>query len=131
MHSQAKLSDAAIAIDKALTELGVEYGIFGGYAIATLGGRRESKDIDCAVNCAKDWLVRELSKKEGFNFMGNVRPNLAQFIFGKHNVLLEFFPSACAQNLSWCMVGLTLIQCRWITFAPKPSMFRVRALAPR
>ena len=93
MPSFGKLSDAAIAICKALDELGVDFGIFGGYAIAMLGGPRESKDIDCVVNCDKEWLVRQLSRIEGFQSMGNTRPDLAQFIFGNSNVLLELFPS--------------------------------------
>lgn len=93
MPALAKLSDAAIALSKALDDLNVDHGIFGGFAVAAIGGPRESKDIDCAVGCSKEWLVSALSKVKGFKSMGNSRPDLAQFLYGDGNVLVEFFPS--------------------------------------
>ncbi|KAH9828467.1 hypothetical protein Tdes44962_MAKER02385 [Teratosphaeria destructans] len=78
----------------ALRKLNVQYGIFGGYAIATLGGPRESKDIDCVVGCTKEWLVSMLSQVKDFHFMGNLRPDLAQFIYGDRNILIELFPTS-------------------------------------
>lgn len=102
MPSLSKLSDAAIAICKALDELGVDFGIFGGYAVAVLGGPRESKDIDCVVNCSKDWLVQKLSKVDGFRSSGNVRPDFASFLYGEHNILLEFFPSTFSLSPTIC-----------------------------
>ncbi|KAI6850013.1 hypothetical protein KC343_g2432 [Hortaea werneckii] len=97
MPTNSKLADAAIAMNKALEALGVDFGIFGGYAIAVLGGPRESKDIDCTVNCTKDWLVEKLSQVEGFRSMGNTRPDLAQFIYGDSGVLIECFPSTASE----------------------------------
>ncbi|GAB7336731.1 hypothetical protein MBLNU13_g10831t2 [Cladosporium sp. NU13] len=88
------LSDAAIAIREVLDDLEVQFGIFGGFAIATLGGPRESKDIDCAVHCTKEWLVEKLRKIEGFKPMDNQRPDIVTFLWGDRNVLLEFFPTS-------------------------------------
>jgi hypothetical protein len=87
------LSDAAIAIREVLDDLEVPFGIFGGFAIATLGGPRESKDIDCAVHCTKEWLVENLRNTEGFKPMDNQRADIVTFLWGDRNVLLEFFPS--------------------------------------
>ncbi|KAF1818434.1 uncharacterized protein K489DRAFT_413725 [Dissoconium aciculare CBS 342.82] len=98
MPSTPKLSDAAIAISKALgDQLGVEFGIFGGFAIAVLGGPRESKNIDCVVNCSKEWLVNNLGKIDGFRSTGNSRPDLASFLYGENHVLLECFPTSMEQ----------------------------------
>ncbi|KAG8631689.1 hypothetical protein KVT40_000829 [Elsinoe batatas] len=93
MPSILALSDAAIALTKALDDLGVEHGIFGGYAVAILGGPRASKDIDCVVNCNKEWLVERLSAVEDFSSMGNARPDLAVFMY-KREVLVELFPAS-------------------------------------
>lgn len=94
MPSTAALSEAAIALSTALNTLGVERGIFGGYAVAVLGGPRASKDIDCAVDCNKEWLVEKLSTIDGFTFTGNVRADLAVFLWGDKSILIELFPSA-------------------------------------
>lgn len=59
----------------------------------SLGGPRESKDLDCVVNCDKEWLVQRLSRVAGFRSMNNIRTDLAQFIFGEANLLVESFPS--------------------------------------
>lgn len=96
MVNSKDLGDAAIAIREALDELGVLFGIFGGYAIAAMGGPRESKDIDCAVNCEKEWLVEQLQSRSDFKYMGNSRKDLAAFLYGTRGVLVEFFPSKCA-----------------------------------
>lgn len=93
MPTSEDLSDVAIAIGRAMDRLGIPFGIFGGYAIATLGGPRESKDIDCAVNCTKEWLVSNLSENDGFKSMGNKRQDIVTFLWGDRNVLVEFFPS--------------------------------------
>jgi len=93
MPTQGKLADAAVATCRALDTLNIDFGIFGGCAVAILGGPRQSKDVDCVVDCNKEWLVQRLSEMEGFRSMGNSRPDLAQFIFGESNVLIEFFPS--------------------------------------
>jgi hypothetical protein len=98
MPTTAALGDAAIALSRALSTLGVEHGVFGGYAVAVLGGPRASKDIDCAVNCQKEWLVRNLSAVEGFKFTGNARPDLVVFLYGDKNILIELFPSTFNQH---------------------------------
>ena len=46
---QDRLNDAAIALSRVLSDARIKFGIFGGYAIAVLGGQRESKDIDCVA----------------------------------------------------------------------------------
>lgn len=93
MVSAKDLGDAAIAIRESLDELGVQFGIFGGYAIAALGGPRESKDIDCVVSCEKQWLVERLKSRSEFRYMANSRKDLAAFLYGDRGVLVEFFPS--------------------------------------
>ncbi|KXS93549.1 hypothetical protein AC578_4972 [Pseudocercospora eumusae] len=94
MPSFGKLSDAAIAIEQALAPQGVDFGIFGGYAVAVLGGPRESKDIDCAIGCTKEWLVENLGRVPGFRSTGNARADLASFLYGNDNILIEFFPTS-------------------------------------
>ncbi|KAK6435230.1 hypothetical protein LTR95_008582 [Oleoguttula sp. CCFEE 5521] len=94
MVSSEDLSDAAIAIREVLDELGVQFGIFGGYAVATLGGPRESKDIDCAVHCSKNWLSSELSQRSNFRFLANKRQDIVTFLWGDRGVLVEFFPTS-------------------------------------
>ena len=93
MTTIAELSDAAIAICRVLDQSGVKFGIFGGFAVSALGGPRGSKDIDCVVHCSKEWLVERLKSVPSFQTMGNTRPDLAKFLFGKSHVLIEFFPS--------------------------------------
>jgi hypothetical protein len=97
------LSDAAIAIREVLDNLGVPFGIFGGFAIATLGGLRESKDIDYTVHCTKEWLVENLKKIKGFKSMDNQRQDIITFLWGDRNVLLEFFPSESKYKQWWCL----------------------------
>lgn len=61
---QDRLNDAAIALSRVLNDAGIKFGIFGGYAIAVLGGQRESKDIDlccCPVQGSSHRALR--SKK--------------------------------------------------------------------
>ena len=92
MPTVAKMSDVAIALAQVFEQLGVEFGIFGGYAVACLGGPRESKDIDCVVNCDKNWLVQQLSQVQNFRSMGNVREDVAIYV-AQHDVTVELFPS--------------------------------------
>lgn len=40
---QRRLNDAAVALYRVLSAAGIEHGLLGGYAIATLGGPRETK----------------------------------------------------------------------------------------
>ena len=93
MVTAEDLGDAAIALARALDELRIPGGIFGGVGVGVLGGPRESKDIDCLVHCRKDWLVTKLSQKADFKSMGNKRPDIATFLWGPCNILVECFPS--------------------------------------
>lgn len=99
-----RLNDAAIAVNKALLEARVTFGIFGGFAVGVHGGPRESKDIDCVVNCQKEWLVTFLSSKKDFLYTNNTRPDYAAFFWGNdkpgNGVLIEFFPIVMTPNMT-------------------------------
>ena len=86
-----QLSDAAIALHRILTSAEIEFGIFGGYAINTIGGDRTSKDNDCAIGCDKAKIVEVLAGIPQFRYMNNSRDEVAMFMLG--DVLIEFFPS--------------------------------------
>lgn len=67
---QGRLSDAAIALGRVLTRHGIQFGIFGGCAVALNGGPRESKDLDLlAIGGDKSTLLRLLDGNEGFKAM--------------------------------------------------------------
>lgn len=91
MPTFPQLSDAAIALYEIFERQGIAFGIFGGYAINTLGGNRTSKDIDCAIGCNKARIVEVMSKHREFHSMNNSRDDVAMFTFGE--VLIECFPS--------------------------------------
>ncbi|KAH7237913.1 ser/Thr protein phosphatase [Fusarium solani] len=69
---------------------GINFGIFGGYAIGTMGGTRESKDIDCLASVTKEQIISLLDNKEGFQAISQNRQdyscrcdgNILQTIFG-------------------------------------------------
>ncbi|KAI9763440.1 MAG: hypothetical protein M1840_000523 [Geoglossum simile] len=54
---QARLNDAAIALSKVLVANEVKHGIFGGCAVAALGGPCEAKDVDCLVASDKPQMM--------------------------------------------------------------------------
>ena len=65
--SQGRLNDAAIALYEVLSGANVEHGIFGGYAVSTLGGHRASKDVDGVASvrlhsCIQSQLEAQMSK---------------------------------------------------------------------
>lgn len=93
MVTAEDLNDAAIALARVLDELGIPGGILGGVGVGALGGPRESKDIDCLVHCSKDWLVTNLHRKADFRSMANKRSDIATFLWGPRNILVECFPS--------------------------------------
>jgi hypothetical protein len=64
--NQERLNDAAIALYGVLSTANVKHGIFGGYAIGTSGGPRESKDINCIASVNKQQIISLLNGKDGF-----------------------------------------------------------------
>ena len=90
---QVRLNDAAIALHRALAAANVKHGIFGGYAIATLGGSRESKDVDCIAALSKDQAINLLNAKEGFTVIPQTRTDYVAFFWSddpndRHDVVL-------------------------------------------
>lgn len=89
------LNDAAIALCRVLTEAGARHGAFGGWAIGSLGGPRESKDVDVLVELDKASVVRLLDRKHGFRFTGNASEGYAAFLWSPNDqqpaVLVELF----------------------------------------
>ncbi len=76
---QSRLNDAAIALDRVLAAANVKYGIFGGYAISSLGGPRESKDVDCVASASKQQIVALLDGKYGFKYIDQTRTDYVAF----------------------------------------------------
>jgi hypothetical protein len=97
MASHARMNDAAIALSRVLIPAGVKFGIFGGYAIATYGGPRESKDIDCLAASDKQKLLELLDGKEGFSAVPQSRDDYVAFLWSdkpnrSRGILVEIFP---------------------------------------
>ena len=95
MH-RGRLNDAAIALNRILSRNGVKFGIFGGYAVATLGGPRESKDVDCLASVTKQQIISLLSGKEGFEYLSQGREDYVAFFWSdkpnrERAVLVEIF----------------------------------------
>lgn len=93
---QERLNDAAIALHRVLSREQVTFGIFGGYAVATLGGPRESKDVDCIASVSKDQIIRLLNNKEGFQVIPQGRQDYVAFFWSdridrSNAVLVEIF----------------------------------------
>lgn len=94
VHS--RLNDAAIALYQVLHQAGIKHGIFGGYAIATLGGPRESKDVDCIAAVSKSQIINVLDGRNGFQFVNQGREDYVAFLWDdkpdrRHAVLVEVF----------------------------------------
>jgi hypothetical protein len=95
MH-QARLNDAAIALSRILDRHHINFGIFGGYAIAAYGGNRESKDIDCLAGVTKKQIIDVLDGKEGFFVVPQTREDYVAFLWSEkpnrqNAVLVEIF----------------------------------------
>ncbi|KID88399.1 hypothetical protein MAJ_11062, partial [Metarhizium majus ARSEF 297] len=93
---QERLNDAAIALHRVLSREQVTFGIFGGYAVATFGGPRESKDVDCIASVSKDQIIRLLNNKEGFQVIPQGRQDYVAFFWSDridrgNAVLVEIF----------------------------------------
>lgn len=63
---QVRLGDASIALCQVFSQAGVKCGIFGGYAIAVLGGARTRKDIDYLASVSKEEVLSILDGKNSF-----------------------------------------------------------------
>lgn len=93
---QDRLNDAAIALHRILDRANVRYGIFGGYAIGTMGGPRESKDVDCIASISKSQIIQLVDGKEGFEYINQARPDYTAFLWSdradrQRAVLVEVF----------------------------------------
>lgn len=93
---QGRLNDAAITLHGILSRQGIDFGIFGGYAIGTMGGARESKDIDCLASVTKEQIISLLDNKEGFQAISQSRQDYVAFLWSdradrSHAVLVEIF----------------------------------------
>lgn len=77
---QDRLNDAAIALHQILAPANIRFGIFGGYAIGTLGGPRESKDVDCLASVSKQQIVALLNGKAGFTVIPQSRQDYVAFL---------------------------------------------------
>ncbi|EGX95925.1 hypothetical protein CCM_00579 [Cordyceps militaris CM01] len=94
--NQERLNDAAIALHGALSEHGVQFGIFGGYAVITLASIRITKDIDCLASVTKDQAIRLLDGKHGFAVIPQSRQDYVAFLWSnqpdrRRAVLVEIF----------------------------------------
>lgn len=93
---QARLNDAAIALCDILEAADIKHGIFGGFAIGTLGGPRESKDIDCLAAISKPEIVALLDGTDGFTVLSQARTDYVAFLWSEkvdrsQAVLVEIF----------------------------------------
>ncbi|KZF23719.1 hypothetical protein L228DRAFT_246561 [Xylona heveae TC161] len=93
---QERLNDAAIALYRILRQANVKSGIFGGYAIAVLGGLRQSKDIDCIASISKAQIISLLDGKDGFAAIPQSRQDYVAFLWSdkpdrSNAVLVEIF----------------------------------------
>ncbi|KKZ61108.1 hypothetical protein EMCG_04306 [[Emmonsia] crescens] len=93
---QERLNDAAIALYRVLSQNNVKFGIFGGYAVATLGGPRESKDVDCIASVTKQEILNLLDGEAGFVAVPQSRQDYVAFLWSDHPnrnraVLVEIF----------------------------------------
>ncbi|KAL2368937.1 hypothetical protein BDBG_06427 [Blastomyces gilchristii SLH14081] len=96
MVQQARLNDAAIALHRVLSGQQVKFGIFGGYAVSTLGGPRESKDVDCIASVNKQQILNILDGKNGFVAVPQLRQDYVAFLWSdkpsrERAVLVEIF----------------------------------------
>jgi len=96
MVRQVRLNDAAMTLYLVLSEANVKHGVFGGFAIETLGGPRETKDIDCIASATKSQIISLLDGKRGFQFVNQTRPDYVAFLWSEspdrsNAVLVEIF----------------------------------------
>ncbi|KAH0834437.1 hypothetical protein AYO21_09418 [Fonsecaea monophora] len=94
MTKEMRIYQAAVDLDKVLTENGIGYGCFGGWAINAIGCDRGTKDIDCLVGAEKDDIARVFSDQPGWHQIPGQREDYIAFLVGEktENVLVEMFP---------------------------------------
>ena len=93
---QSRLNDAAIALHRILAVASIKYGVFGGYAISSLGGPRDSKDIDCPASASKEEMINLSGGKDGFKYIDQLRPDYVAFLWSEKSkdsraVVVEIF----------------------------------------
>lgn len=108
---QSRLNDAAIRLYQLMDEASIKHGIFGGYAVAVLGGPRESKDIDCLASTSKQALIQLLEGKSGFQYVPQSRTDYVAFLWSDradrgNAVLVEVFVEQFAGVLRSSTEGL-------------------------
>lgn len=106
MPSFAQVSEAAVAVSYALDSSEVEYGFFGGFAVAALGRRRDHDHFDravCAVGCTKAYLLTHLKNFSRFILTNDDegRPDIATYAFKPDMVMIDFYPSMCFHLVSF------------------------------
>lgn len=91
---QKRLSAAAVAISRILSDRGIKHGIFGGWAVNALGGVRATKDIDLMAAIGKDELWKLMEGRSGWVIIPNMREEYASFFWDdvlNKPVLVEIF----------------------------------------
>ncbi|SRR6266498_193212 len=78
---QGRLNDTAIALYRILAAANIKHGVFGVFAIGTMGGNRESKDIDCIASVTKPEIIAVLDGKEGFRYVDQSRDDYVMFFW--------------------------------------------------
>ncbi|KAI9768677.1 MAG: hypothetical protein M1839_003985 [Geoglossum umbratile] len=76
---QDRLNDAAIALSRVLSTNSIKHGIFGGCAVAALGGPCEAKDIDCLVASDKQRVLDLLGGKGDFQAVSQASEGFVAF----------------------------------------------------
>ncbi|EEP77652.1 predicted protein [Uncinocarpus reesii 1704] len=91
---QKRLSEAAVAVSKILSDHGIKHGVFGGWAVNVLGGNRATKDIDLMAAIGKDELWQLMEGRIGWVKIPNMREDYAPFFWDdalQRPVLVEIF----------------------------------------
>ncbi|KAI1073495.1 ser/Thr protein phosphatase [Whalleya microplaca] len=131
-----RLNDAAIALHRVLSRERINFGIFGGYAIAAIGGVRESKDVDCLASVSKAQVIQLLDGKEGFQAIPQSRQDFVAFFWSdkpdrRNAVLVEIFreqfparpPSCQGPQYSMGDIQCSSIQVQGLTLGQGNSSF--------
>ncbi|OAP54606.1 hypothetical protein AYL99_11054 [Fonsecaea erecta] len=102
MSKEMRLYQAAVDLDEVLTENGIGYGCFGGWAINAIGYDRGTKVIDCLVGAENDDINGIFSNKPGWHRIPGQREDYIAFIVGEktENILVEMFPASTKASVS-------------------------------
>lgn len=75
-------------------------GLFGGLAIAVLGFRWRTKDVNYLAHTSKERLIYELEKVPNMKVITGQRTDVAQFLYGERDpALMEIFLSTSTRSL--------------------------------